>query len=105
MVHNKTSTIKLPKQLYYHTDPGHGWLAVKRKLINQLGIGQRISSCSYQNGGTVYLEEDCDAGLFIDAMVQQRYSNDEIKSRIKTKYREHTPIRCYNFYSYAHESH
>ena len=49
----------------FHSDAGHGWLAVKRTELARLGILERISEFSYQRGGTVYLEEDCDAGIFM----------------------------------------
>lgn len=47
-----------------YTDPGHGWLAVKRSLLQQLGIEHLITPYSYQRGQTVYLEEDCDFSRF-----------------------------------------
>ncbi len=49
----------------FYNDPGHGWLAVSRALLNKLGIANRISAFSYQKGDMVYLEEDCDARIFI----------------------------------------
>jgi len=54
----------------FYSDAGHGWLQVPTKLIKKLGIANKISQCSYvsPSGATVYLEEDCDAGLFIDAL-------------------------------------
>ena len=52
----------------YYTDPGHGWVAVKRKLLNDLGIADKITYFSYQKGQTVYLEEDCDLATFATAM-------------------------------------
>ena len=55
------------KTYIFHTDPGHGWLAVPFKDIHRLGIGEKISGYSYIKGKTAYLEEDCDAGVFIDA--------------------------------------
>lgn len=51
----------------FHSDAGHGWLAVKKTEIQMLGIADKISGYSYQRGGTVYLEEDCDAPCFIKA--------------------------------------
>ena len=44
-----------------HSDPGHGWLAVKLSEIKMLGIETDISEFSYIKGKTAYLEEDCDA--------------------------------------------
>ena len=47
----------------WHVDPGHAWLAVPRATIAGLGI----SSFSFVDGDTAYLEEDCDAGLWLEA--------------------------------------
>jgi hypothetical protein len=52
---------------FFHSDSGHGWLAVKRKEVEQLGIADKVSNFSYAKGKTVYLEEDTDAGLFLNA--------------------------------------
>jgi len=75
----------------FHEDAGHGWLAVKRKELLELNIIKEVSVCSFEKGDTVYLEEDCDAALFIRAM--------EAKGS-KIKYRESvhpdlSPIRRY----------
>lgn len=54
--------------LTQHIDPAHGWLAVPRSLIEELGIGSYISIYSYEDAaGTVYLEEDADEPVFIAA--------------------------------------
>ena len=50
-----------------HTDPGHGWLAVRRKELVELGIADKITSYSYVKGETAYLEEDCDLATFFNA--------------------------------------
>jgi hypothetical protein len=55
------------KPIVYYTDPGHGWFAVKRAELAELGILGQISHYSYQRGRTVYLEEDCDATLYFTA--------------------------------------
>jgi len=49
----------------FHSDVGHAWLAVKRVELRRLELLDEISRYSYQNGETVYLEEDCDADIFI----------------------------------------
>jgi hypothetical protein len=51
----------------FFTDPGHGWLRVPRKRLETLRIAHKITSYSYQNNAFVYLEEDCDAPLFLHA--------------------------------------
>jgi len=52
----------------FFSDGGHGWLAVKRSLLKDLGILQEVSGCSYQKGNTVYLEEDCDVSLLFNTL-------------------------------------
>ena len=52
----------------FHSDPGHGWLQVPVKDIRDLGIMTDISRYSYQKGDVAYLEEDCDAPLFLEAL-------------------------------------
>ena len=52
----------------FHTDAGHGWLEVSREELAMLHIDDAISAYSYQAGDKVYLEEDCDAALFVDAL-------------------------------------
>lgn len=61
-------------KFHFFEDPGHGWLAVERTLVNKLGIAGKISEYSYQNqvpGDTLYLEEDCDAPLLIEAVKKE----------------------------------
>jgi hypothetical protein len=77
-----------------HTDSGHGWLAVSRGMLTELGIAQKITSCSYQKGSTVYLEEDVDAVIFTKAMekrgVEVSYSTSNVDGD--------SPIRGYDRY-------
>jgi hypothetical protein len=79
------------KVYVFHSDPGHGWLAVKRDELVKLGILDKITSWSYQKGQTVYLEEDCDAGAFFQAY-EQKFSK---KPAYRESYLERTPIRYY----------
>jgi hypothetical protein len=53
-------------KFHYYSDPGHGWLKVKISLLEELGIADQISSCSYVMGEWAYLEEDADATLFMN---------------------------------------
>ena len=55
-------------KIKFYSDPGHGWGAVKRKVLDELGIAHKITTCSYQKGGTVYLEEDCDLSTLVAAL-------------------------------------
>jgi len=79
--------------LKFTSDPGHGWLHVKRDLARMI-LGSdfnKISRCSYQRGGTVYLEEDNDALMFIKACGSRGI---EIVPSIKY-YWKLAPIRSY----------
>lgn len=85
--------------LYLYTDPGHGWLAVKKKLLDELGIAGEISSCSYMRGRTAYLEEDCDMSLFLNAA---RKAGWELAIVDKHTDASH-PIRHYSSYKNLRE--
>jgi len=57
-----------------YNDPAHAWAKVNRTVIDELGIAYKITGYSYQRGTCVYLEEDCDLGVFIAAMKQRGYA-------------------------------
>jgi hypothetical protein len=67
-----TKTFKL------YCDSGHSWLAVKRQLLEDLGLINSISEFSYVNGKTVYLEEDGDLVVFKNAY-EQRFGTFNVK--------------------------
>lgn len=50
----------------FHTDPGHGWLEVPVAELRRAQLAPSdFSAYSFIRGSTVYLEEDCDASIFI----------------------------------------
>lgn len=59
-------------KLTFFTDGGHGWLSVKRKLLHELDIADKITRFSYQKGQSVYLEEDCDVSTFMKAFLTSK---------------------------------
>ena len=63
---------KLPAsvELIFHSDPGHGWLEAPVELVRATHVSGVISGYSYRSrdNKTVYLEEDCDAGLLLEAL-------------------------------------
>lgn len=69
-------------KFYHYSDPSHGWIAVPRFVLQDLGIDEAISSCSYQDDTTersiVYLEEDGDAMRFIRAYKDEHGVEPEI---------------------------
>lgn len=52
------------------SDPGHGWLKVPMMDLIGSGITNQISCFSYYTQSHAYLEEDCDASTFINAVEQ-----------------------------------
>ncbi len=84
----------MAKTYKFYNDAGHGWMAVKRQELVDLGIMDKISTYSHQRGATVYLEEDCDAYLFIKAMkdrgIEVKYVDKYVGDR--------SPIRSYDSY-------
>lgn len=74
----------------FYSDPGHGWGAVKRNVLFDLGIADKITSYSYQKGGTVYLEEDCDLPTLVTALalkgetVEYKQVNTDRRSPIRS---------------------
>ena len=76
----------------FHCDPGHGWLAVPLAEIRKLGIADKISSYSYMSGGMAYLEEDCDAPVFIKAAGLTRDDIREVHTN--------SPAACRSFANY-----
>jgi len=80
-----------------YADPGHGWLKVSGLAILRAGLdpARDFSSCSYwkrDKAGELhfYLEEDCDAGIFLAAyygkhrampLVKLKHSNSTSKIR------------------------
>ena len=56
------------KTIRFVSDPGHGWALVLTSELRALGIVDKISRYSYLNGQTAALEEDCDLGVYCEAL-------------------------------------
>ena len=87
------------KYFTFYSDPGHGWLAVDRLSLLASGVAHLISSYSYQLGETVYLEEDCDAGLFMGTLgytpqFTEDYTDQESPIRHYSSFRLKTNESC-----------
>jgi hypothetical protein len=78
-------------------DPGHGWLAVSVEEIRSLGIADNITPYSYHDAakGVVWLEEDCDAAVFLRAKTDGTIAamRDWFGSNVNVRYEERTRIR------------
>jgi len=56
---------KRVSKLVWHSDSGHAWLQVPKVYVPK---GLKFSKYSYQDRTSLYLEEDMDASIFLDAM-------------------------------------
>ena len=72
-MNNMTEIVTPPvllRRVYF--DSAHSWLEVNYQELIDLGITKRITNWSYRDDKKVYLEEDIDAGTYIDAVEEQR---------------------------------
>jgi hypothetical protein len=75
-------------------DPGHAWARIPKAKLVQLGIADKISPYSYQNGTNAFLEEDCDLSVLIRALIERGY---EIKFN-ESHANKQSKIRNYSTY-------
>ena len=79
----------------FYCDPGHSWLKVSKEEIKP--IKDQISPYSYMNGGFVYLEEDCDAAVFL---IHKFGSIENARNHIKDVHTNNrSQIRNYESYN------
>jgi hypothetical protein len=45
--------------------PGHAWARFPKARLVKLGIADKITPYSYQNGTNAFLEEDCDLSTLL----------------------------------------
>lgn len=79
-------------KIKFYSDPCHGWGAVKRKVLFDLGIANKITAFSYQKGDTVYLEEDCDLPTLVTALSVKGISVEYTQNHTERRH----PIRRYD---------
>lgn len=54
------------RKFKFFSDPGHAWLRVTLQDLAAAKMPlEMVSRYSYRDGANIYLEEDCDASLFI----------------------------------------
>lgn len=81
---------------FYH-DAAHGWLAVKMHVIRELGLDGKISKSSFIKGQTIYLEEDIDMPLYIDAQKARGVT----VNAVAIDHGKRSIVRNYNIYHAA----
>ena len=84
-------------KLKFLSDSQHGWLSVKLADIKTLGIAADISHYSYIRGKSAYLEEDQDAGIFLNAARSAGWQVTYTESYSDKQ----SPIRSYARYVYV----
>jgi hypothetical protein len=79
----------MTKTLTLYSDPGHAWLKVPVTELSRVGLSFELdfSSCSYgridaRGNMFVYLEEDCDMGIYLATLL----SRGEPRPNIKDSY-------------------
>lgn len=83
-----------------YSDPAHAWGKVKRQVLINLGIADKISHYSYQYKDNVYLEEDCDLRVLHDTLIKldtnikfvEKCSNKSSRIRSYDRYVSNTSI-------------
>ena len=69
-------------KLTFYSTPGHGYLRVPKSVFVKCGGDPtKISEFSGHDLSTLYLEEDCDAGYFLDLL-----ESNDIDYEIESKY-------------------
>ena len=67
------------------SDGGHAWLRVPHKVIADVELSPKsFSRYSYIDHEYMYLEEDCDAGVFITAYLA-KYKHEPAFSHVATE--------------------
>ena len=86
---------KIGKMKYrFFSDPGHSWLEVSFEEIAHLGLQEQITAWSYIKGPYLYLEEDYDAPLFLQA----KKHAGEVVEYVEVTADYNSPVRGYNHY-------
>jgi hypothetical protein len=84
-------------KIHVYNDCGHGWASVKRSLLVELGIADKVSPYSFQRGQSVYLEEDCDLSLLVSAFKARDIAPEWIEHYTDRR----SPIRSYESYRFS----
>ena len=84
-----------------YSDVGHAWGKVKREVLVNLGIADKITRYSYQRGDYAYLEEDCDLTTLCMALNER---DTRVKFVEKPSSNQYSKIRSYPRYEHGFDS-
>lgn len=90
--------MQLTYNILIYSDPGHAWGKVKRSMLHSLAVAHAISAYSYSRNDYVYLEEDVDLPLFVEALqrtgcrvvFKEKHSDKDSAIRSYTRYVQET---------------
>jgi hypothetical protein len=80
-----------------YNDPSHAWAKVRKDVLVNLGIADKITRYSYQRGDYAYLEEVCDLTTLCMAL-NERDTRIKFVEKSSTK---DSRIRSYDRYEYG----
>lgn len=83
-----------------YSDAGHAWAKVRRDVLVNLGIADKITRYSYQRGDYAYLEEDCDLTTLCMALTER----DTRVKFVEKHSNKDSKIRSYERYEYGFDS-
>ena len=83
-----------------YSDPSHSWGKVRRDVLVNLGIADKISRYSYQRGDYAYLEEDCDLTTLCMALNER----DTRVKFVEKRSNKDSKIRSYERYEYGFDN-
>lgn len=80
--------------LTFYSDAGHGWLKAPAALLDELNLKDKITSFSKLRNKDVFLEEDCDAPVLLNALegigckvrIVERHTDKSSKIRSYDRY-------------------
>ncbi len=85
----------MQKTIRVFADPGHAWAAVQLAELQELAIDHLVSSYSYFKNGIVYLEEDCDLGIYMNRLKEL---HPDMEFTFREDHDDNCPIRNYGRY-------
>lgn len=85
--------------VHRYSDPGHSWLRVRKSVLAELNLLDKISSYSYERKDHVYLEEDNDENLFVETLKSKGIKLSIYKTVHHTN--KQSKIRTYSSYNYV----
>lgn len=71
------ANLGITKKINFFHDPSHGYYQIPKSTLEKLGISKNISNSSKRQGSNVFLEEDRDMSLFVDALKLKGLKLDE----------------------------